>query len=225
MHLIIAGGGRTGRKLVELFKGHPRYKATLIEKDPKKCELISEIFPYIEIVLGNATHPKTIKEAMTKNTEAFIAVTSKDYMNILASKAAKKMGIPQVILRVADNEYRELGKVMEMEDILDPADSVSAQVITHLNGVDIAQLIHNLHLDLELKKTEIVEGSELVGLPPADFSKHMCKLSYPVFIIRNGNYYLPIQINKLKSEDTIIYWCQEKKQNKNLIDNLFKKRS
>lgn len=223
MHIIIAGGGTNGRKLVELFKGHPQYRLTVIESETKKCELISEMFPFIDIILGDATYPKTIKEAMNKNTKAFIAVTGHDYLNLLSSKAAHKLGIEKVILRLNNPEYKELGRLMELTDILDPADAISAQVITHLNGVDFATLIHDIHLDLELKRITVNTGSPLLYQKPTQLQELDGNICYPILIQRKGKYQLPPAIESLQLGDCLIYWNQdkEKKKKKTVMENLF----
>lgn len=224
MHIIIAGGGRSGRKLVELFKGHPQHKITVIESDPKKCELISETFPYVDIILGDATYPKTIKEAMNRNTSGFIAVTGQDYLNLLSAKAAHKMGIKKVLLRVNNPEYKELGNLMELTDILDPADAISAQVITHLNGVDFATLIHDLHMELELKRVVITSDSPLIHKNPLDLEKISGEYCYPILVKREGRYYLPSKIQSIEADDCLICWHKEQERKKVLDTILPKKR-
>lgn len=212
MHTIIAGGGKTGRKLVELFRGHPKHKITVIDSDPQKCELVSEMFPHVDIVLGNATHPSSLREAMTSNTDAFIAVTGKDHLNLLASKAAKNLGISKIILRVADPEYRDLCELMGLSNVLDPTDSLTAQIVTRLTGIDFSHLIHELHLDMELKEFSVENLPALLNQPANSFSNIMGKDHHPVFISRNDKFYLPGEIDILKEKDSIIAWVRVKRR-------------
>lgn len=213
MHIIIAGGGRTSKKMLELFKGHSQqYKVTLIESDKKVCEYISEVYPYVEIVFGDATHPEILEEARNNNTAAFIGVTGEEQTNLLAGKAAKKMGIPEVILTIGTHQYRELAKVMELNNIINPADSISAEIVTRLNGADFAELIHDLHLEIEFKKIVVDQWSELKEVPVTQFEEKVAGNAYPILILRHQSYHLPSDIDEFEVGDEVIYWYKEKKK-------------
>lgn len=92
MKIIIAGGDKSGQNLIKLFSEKSRFKITLIESNPKKCEWISEGYPDVDIVWGDATHPNVLKSAEAEKADVFIAVIGDDKSNILAAKAAKKNG-------------------------------------------------------------------------------------------------------------------------------------
>lgn len=211
MHIIIAGGGKTGRRLIELFRNNPRYKITVIDPDPKKCELISEMFPYVGIVLGKAIFPNSIKEAWNKKTIAFIAVTGEDQRNLLAAKAAKSLGIPKVISKVEDPEYLDLCKVIGVDNVIDPTNSVSAQIVTRFFGVDVTELIHQLHLDIELRQITTEEQPEIIDKKPEELTDVLGEKHYPVLIQRKGKYYLPSEIKKIQNYDQVIMWVRAKK--------------
>ncbi|WP_408954441.1 potassium channel family protein [Natroniella sp. ANB-PHB2] len=210
MHIIILGGGRTGKKLLELFKGHShQYKITVIEKDKKTCEYISEVYSYAEIVYGDATYPEVLEKARNKNTGALIAATGEDKTNLLAGKAAKKMGIPEIILIIRTYQYKELAKVMDLDNTIYPADSISAEIVTRLNGADFAELIHDLHLEIELKKIVVSQQPDLRGLPIARFEEKVAGNAYPILILRDNNYHLPSDIKEFNEGDEVIYWYKE----------------
>ncbi len=208
MHVIIAGGGKTGRKLIQLFQNHRRYKVTLIDSDPRQCERISEMHPRADIVLGNVTHPRVLQEAMGRDTVAFVAVTGEDHLNLLAATAAKKMGIERVILRIEDPGYRELAEVTELGDVLDQATSLSAQVVTRLSGVDIAELIHRSYPKTELMRVVVTDDSPLVGLSPESMADKYERKVYPVLVLRDGEGRLPNDISAIRSGDEIVLWQQ-----------------
>ncbi|MFO8059127.1 MAG: NAD-binding protein [Bacillota bacterium] len=217
MHVIIAGGGKGGRRLIDLFRSHPNHKVTVIESDPRVCESISETCPNVDIVLGNAAHPKTLKEAMNKESLTFIAVTGDDHMNLLAAKAAQKLGVPNILLRIVEPEYRELSEVFELNNVLDPTVSMSAQIVTRLNGVDFSQLIHSIYPDLELKELSIEEYPGAAGAPMSTFASRVAQDAYPILIRRDGDYIFPTSIETLSKGDRVICWVRNKKR---LIDRL-----
>jgi len=208
VHVIIAGGGKTGRRLAQLFQNHRRHKVTLIDSNPRQCERISELFPRADIVLGDVAHPGTLREAMSRNTEAFVAVTGEDHLNLLAATAAKKMGIGRIILRIEDPGYRELAEVTELGDVLEPAMSISAQVVTRLGGVDIAELIHSSYPHTELMRVVVTDDSPLVGLSPDAVVGHYRKKVYPILVLRGGAHRLPNDVEAIEKGDEILLWQQ-----------------
>lgn len=213
MQIIIAGGGKTGQKLIEYFSVFSNYTIKLIDNNAQKCELISEMFPKINIVWGNATHPGVLKEAQAEKADVFIAVTGHDSLNLLAAKAAKKLNIPKVFLRVVEAEYRELATIMELEDVLDPAESISTQIITRLQGVDIVELLLKVSKDYKMKKISMLDYPHLVQTKVNDLSNNFEGDLHPLFVLRQGKYLLPTDIKNIEEQDSIIAFAKNKKNN------------
>ncbi|MFO8059488.1 MAG: NAD-binding protein [Bacillota bacterium] len=205
MHLIIAGAGKTGRSLLHLFRDHHHMSLTVIDLDPKKCERISEAFPFADIVLGDVTHPGTLREAISGKTRAFIAVTGDDHSNLLASAAAVRMGIERVMLRVLSPEYRDLAEIMGLGDVLDPADSFSAQVVTRMNGVDLARLVHDCYPGLQMRIVSAA-GPTLAGVALRELPGRLREQVHPVLVLREGTYRLPSEVEAVEVGDEILVW-------------------
>ncbi len=205
MKIVIAGGDRSGQNLMDFFQQHKRFDITLIESDSETCEWISERYSDVKIIWGDATFPKTLEEADVENADVFIAVTSSDQSNILAAKAAKKMGLEKVIAKVTNPEYYELAELMEFDYILEPAEALSAEIITRLQGVDFVKLVENLHLDIEFNVIKVEDKPVLNGTDIAEFDEHFENLVYPIFVIREGKYLLAVEVEKIEADDEIIY--------------------
>ena len=214
MKIIIAGGDKSGQNLIKLFSEKSRFKITLIESNPKKCEWISEGYPDVNIVWGDATHPNVLKSAEAEKADVFIAVIGDDKSNILAAKAAKKMGIQKVMVKVTGSEYRELAELMEFDDVLDPAEAVSAEIITRLQGVDFVNLIQDLHLDVEFTKIKVKDLKGAEGKELCDFPGLFEDLAYPMFVVRDDKYLMPNEVDCLEIDDTVIYIIKKKQKNK-----------
>lgn len=214
MKIIIAGGDKTGQNLIKLFSEKDRFKITLIETDAKRCEWISEGYPDVNIVWGDATYPNVLKSAEVEKADVFIAVIGDDKSNILAAKAAKKMGIDNIMVKVTASEYRELAELMDFDHVMDPAEAVSAEIITRLQGVDFVNLIQDLHLDIEFNKIKVqdLEGAE--GKELCDFPSLFDDIAYPIFLIRDNKYFMPNEVDYLKISDTVVYIIKKKQKKK-----------
>ncbi len=217
MKIIIAGGDKSGQNLMKFFQDNRDYEVTVIESDAKTCEWISEAFPEVDIVWGNANHPSILKEAKAEEADVFIAVIGDDQSNILSAKAAKKMGISKVIARVTDPAYRELAELMDFDDILDPAEAVAAEIVTRLQGVDFVRLIQDLHLNVEFASVKASEKEEIIGKNPCEINEYFKDTIQPMFLVREENYNLPSEIESIAANDEIIYLFRRQKKKRNIL--------
>ncbi len=208
MHVVIAGGGKGGKKLVDLFSSHFQDRITVIESDPETCEFLAEVFPKVDIVMGSATHPTTLREAISEKTDVFVAITGNDERNLLAAEAAQKFGISKVILQLQETEYRELSKFMELTTVLDPAKSACVQVISSINEVDLSEVIYDVYPHIQVRSFSVNDYSDLIGKPVGSFSEEL-ELEddiYPILIYRKDKYRLPNKVDSLKDGDKVIAW-------------------
>jgi trk system potassium uptake protein TrkA len=112
MNIMIVGCGRVGSQLALLLskEGH---NVTIIDKNQESLKRLGETFNGVAAV-GNGFDEKLLRELKVDRQDAFVAVTSGDNTNLMASQIAKKIfKIPRVIARVYDpnraNIYRRFG--------------------------------------------------------------------------------------------------------------------
>lgn len=101
MNVVIMGSGRTGSLLASLLtqSGHD---VTVIDWQESAFERLPEQFPG-NTVLGNAVDQETLKRAGLDHADVFVAATSGDNRNIMASEVARNVfHVPRVISRVKD---------------------------------------------------------------------------------------------------------------------------
>jgi trk system potassium uptake protein TrkA len=95
------GSGRTGSLLARLLTeaGHD---VTIIDWDEDAFDRLPEDFPG-ETVVGYAVDQETLKQARLDSADVFVAATSGDNRNIMASEIALTVfHVPRVISRVKD---------------------------------------------------------------------------------------------------------------------------
>ncbi len=103
MNVVIAGGGKVGRKLVEDFNNEGE-NVILIDIVQSVCERVEESFD-VRCVNGSATALETLNEAEIKKADLFIAVTENDEYNALCAVMAKKAGAAECVARVRNRIY------------------------------------------------------------------------------------------------------------------------
>ncbi len=103
MNIIIIGGGKVGRTLVEYLdaEGHD---VVLIDTKSSIIEYVQEDYDVMGIV-GSGTDIEVLKEAGVKKANLIIAVTQSDEFNVLCCVIAKRMGAKRCVARMRNPEY------------------------------------------------------------------------------------------------------------------------
>lgn len=103
MNVVIVGGGKVGRKLVEDFTGEGE-NVVLIDIKQEICDSVEESYD-VRCVAGSGTNVDVLVEAEVSRADLFIAVTENDEYNALCSIMANKMGAERCVARVRNREY------------------------------------------------------------------------------------------------------------------------
>jgi trk system potassium uptake protein TrkA len=112
MNVVIMGCGRIGSRLANTLdaEGH---RVSIIDLSPDAFARLSPSFGGKTIV-GTGLDEDVLKSAGIEDADAFIAVTTGDNRNIMASQIAKHMyNVPEVLCRIYDpireDTYHTLG--------------------------------------------------------------------------------------------------------------------
>jgi len=99
VYIIIAGGGEVGYYLARMLLSE-KHEILVIEKDRKRCDLISEDMGDI-VVRGDACEARTLEEVGTGRADMLIAVTSDDEDNLVTCQVAKhKFHVRHTVARI-----------------------------------------------------------------------------------------------------------------------------
>jgi trk system potassium uptake protein len=101
MRVVIMGSGRTGSRLARKLarEGH---SVAVIDWNEDAFERLGEEFDG-DTILGNAIDGEILRQAGIEQADVFVAATSGDNRNIMASEVARDcFRVPRVISRVKD---------------------------------------------------------------------------------------------------------------------------
>ena len=156
--VMILGGGRIslylGRELLDVG-----IRVKIIEEDPQHCEVIKEILPKAEVLLGDGTDPQLLEEEGVRTTDAFVALTGSDQNNIITSMFAARSGAGKVITKINQDVFRTMIGSHRLESFVTPtniaADNIVQYVRAMQNSLD-ASGIESLH-EIADGKAEVLE--------------------------------------------------------------------
>jgi len=88
-HIVIAGSGRVGYRVAQHFADRGT-NVTVIERDPSVVD-DAEADPDIRSVVGDATKPSVLREALSEETDVIAALTDSEAANLAICLAAKEL--------------------------------------------------------------------------------------------------------------------------------------
>ena len=116
--LMILGGSPTAEILAKLM-AKQLDSIKLIEMNKDKCLDLSERLPdNVIVVNGDGRNSDFLLEESIKEYDAFVAVTNNSETNILASVAAKSLGVARTIAEVENIEYIKLAESMGVDAVI-----------------------------------------------------------------------------------------------------------
>ena len=164
--IVIAGGGNVGfyvaRKLEEL---QSRTQVKIIEGSRERAVYIAEGLRKAVILNGNALEVDLLREAGIDETEAFIALTNDDKVNILSSLMAKQEGAGRALSLVSNSDYTPMLKSLGIDAYISPRATTISAVLQHVRRGRIRG-VHSIQNGLaEVLEAEALETATLVGKP------------------------------------------------------------
>ena len=169
---MIIGGGTIGYYLAQnLLESH--IAVTIIEKDPVKCDMLSEEIPGANIICGDAANQNVLLEEGISKFESFVSLTGMDEENIFLSLYARKAAAKDVklITKVNRINYDDIIDDMNLGSILNPQHIAAEYIVRYVRAMEnsIGSNVETLYNIIE-NKAEALEfliqmGSPVIGIP------------------------------------------------------------
>ncbi|MFC2163280.1 potassium channel family protein [Candidatus Altiarchaeota archaeon] len=127
MKVLIIGGGTMGRHIAMNL---PEHEITVIEMNENKAHRIESELK-VKVIKGDASKLYVLKKAEYDKSDAIIAVTSNDEVNLFLALLAKKRG-KEAVARVKEPEYIPLFKELGIENIISPEQRAAMDIAKKL---------------------------------------------------------------------------------------------
>ncbi len=172
---MIVGGGRTtiylAKQLIQMG-----LKVKIIERDEKRCEVLTEMLPKAMIICGDATDKDLLLEEGLAETGTFVANTNFDEENIMLALFAKSLSKAKLITRVHRISYDNIIDKMELGSVIYPKYITAAIIIKYVRamknslGSNIETLYRLNDNRVEALEFYIRENSPIVGVPLSELN-------------------------------------------------------
>ena len=168
----------------------------MIESDRKLLEDVSAVADLLTVE-GDCTSFATLRKAIVRKADLFIAVNHEEERNIISAILAKQMGAKKSIARIDHNEYlepnnKEVFINLGIDYLFYPEKIAARQVIKLLGHTATTEYVDFSNGKLSLVVFRLDPASELVGHTLLSFTEKQQPLSYrTVAITRDGRTIIP----------------------------------
>ncbi|MFP4136576.1 MAG: potassium channel family protein [Candidatus Acetothermia bacterium] len=203
MRVIIAGLGDVGTQLAEDLTVTKGFELVLIDQDEEKCEDLSGEFDAL-VLHGDGTEPELLESAGARGTDALIATTDSDALNMVIAVLGKKFSIPRVVAKLQKTSLRTTARELGVDHVISPKISAATEISSLLHGYDV--------LDFSLL---VQGGARLVEISPGELSGNtLSEIELPegtliASILREGVAHIPRGDTELQENDILIIITEE----------------
>ena len=200
---IIVGTGKITEMTLEKAPKHLHF--TVIEKDATRARQLSRMFPYIDIINGEASEYEVLNEAGISKADAYIALDGTSAGNILSCLNAKNQGVPKSIAEVERPQFFNMAESFDIDTILNKQFLMGNAVFQLLldAGADSSKCL--VLPDAEVLRLDIKPGARITASQVKDL-KIPEEITFAGYI-RDGQTRLVNGQTQFMSGDTVLVVC------------------
>lgn len=140
-HVMIAGGGKIGRRLGETLEKD--YQVRIIEHNYQVSERLAGELSNALVLHGDATDETLLESESVAEMDMFCALTNDDENNILSALLAKRMGAHKVVALINRSAYVDLVQGSRIDIAISPAQVTIGSLLAYVRHGDVAA-VHSL---------------------------------------------------------------------------------
>ena len=117
--VMIAGGGTLAYYLADLLRDSPM-ELTVIEQDRERCVELATLLPRVNVINGDAREQSLLESENLASTDALIALTELDELNMVISLYGHHRGIPLTVTRLEQLEDTGITSELPLGSVICP---------------------------------------------------------------------------------------------------------
>ncbi len=163
--ILIVGGGRIGFRLAQILQARG-LKPKLIEPDEERSRWLAENLPNTLVFHGDGTDIELLEREGLYRCDVAVSVIGSDERNLLCGLLLKRMGVPQVIVRVEDPTFITIFERVGIDIAINPRRLIAEEIISFTRG-RIEKSLSLEHDRAEVLEIKVSPESPVVGIPLA----------------------------------------------------------
>ena len=131
---MIVGGGEIAYYLCKLLK-KTGISLKVIEKDPKRCEVLCTALPDVTVICGDAADQQILLEEGLESANSFAALTNFDEENIMLSLFARTKGCKKLVTKINMIDFFDVIKQLDLDSIIYPKNITSELIVSYVRAM------------------------------------------------------------------------------------------
>ena len=223
MRIVIAGAGDVGVHLARLLVSENQ-DIVLIDRNAEVLEHVSNSMD-IETIQGDASSLKILTKAQVGKARLFLAVTTSEKDNLIASILAKKLGAKKTVARVSNQEFlekesQELFESQGVDHVISPTLLAANEIVSLVEYQGVTDLFYFEEGKFNLFGVLVTADSVICNLSFEQMSTKFCNMNFqPVAVLRGRQTLLPQPHVRIQSNDHI-YFLSDEDHKEMLLKNL-----
>lgn len=164
LRVIIAGGGEIGYNLARVLQ-RGRFKVTLLEANPERCEYLAQKLDAVTVLHANATRQSEMEEARVGKAGVFVAATGHDEDNIVCGVEARELGAKRILTVVRRPDYANVLQKLGIDVAVSPREVMARQVLGMVSGGAVLSRSDIAAGDAEVWEMEVFQNAPITRAP------------------------------------------------------------
>lgn len=206
--VMILGASRISYYLAKrLINGGSR--VVVIDKDEQVCQAFAAKLPEAVVICGDGSEQELLLEEGLGSTDAFVALTGMDELNILVSIFAESQNVPKVISKVNRAQLAAMADNLGLDCIVSPKKIVSdilaryARAIKNSQGNNGIETLYRL-MDGRIEALEFNVGKEFKGIKTPLKDLALKPNTLIAGIIRGRKSIIPGGMDEIQAGDRVV---------------------
>lgn len=136
--MIVGGGGKIASYLAALLL-RMKMRVKVIERDEQRCRKLSEDYPELTVICGDATEQEVLESERLSSFDAFVALTGRDEENLIMSLYAVQHGIQKVVTKSDRQNYVGIARAVGLDSVISPKIITAAHILKVVRGMQNSQ--------------------------------------------------------------------------------------
>lgn len=176
----------------------------ILEKDPKKCALLSNLLPNSTVIRHDGTDYRFLQTEKICHTDVFVACTRSDEVNFLCASAARELGAKHVIISLSDIHYIPLLNRLGISQAASPRIYAANRIFSIAREKKVASMVSMYETRAEIMEVKVSMDSKIAGIPIKHLGKELPK-DFLIAVIQNrGRIFVADGSRILSPGDTVI---------------------
>jgi len=171
MKIVLIGAGDVGSYLCSVLSGKG-FDVTVIDASEERAHSIDEQFN-VRVFSGNGASARLLVDAGARDCDHFLAMTSDDKTNLIASSLAKSLGARRTITRIHDQTLIDSSVInyqvqFGIDHILNPERLCAVELAKAIRNPGRVAVENFARGQIEVQQVRLQAGSKMVGKTVAE---------------------------------------------------------